>query len=261
MVTVRPQLDALGFGLKPRLYPLAVASRFRAVCHAKCAADQVVGFSANPGHPQRRRAGHRLKSGGSARGAIRGFWISSSSKRQTHPVREDLQSVWRRVLLYPRHRHLHENRRMGASVYALGRQREQHQRRARQLTLSNDRTTNNFDWKTRGYITADARNQTEYGTIRAYLDVGFSGDYRDRVQLQPRLHPVCRLHLGSVAVVLRLLLAAGGVAFRRPCHTGIGHRRRRSEVMGYTAQFGNGLSAQLLGGSRDPQPQPFIWNA
>jgi hypothetical protein len=39
----------------------------------------------------------------------------------------------------------------------------------------NTRATNNgWAWKTRGYITADARTQTEFGTVRGYLDVGGS---------------------------------------------------------------------------------------
>jgi hypothetical protein len=38
----------------------------------------------------------------------------------------------------------------------------------------NNRTTNNSTWRSRGYITADARNQTEYGTVRGYLAVGLS---------------------------------------------------------------------------------------
>src|SRR5580693_8230854 len=29
-------------------------------------------------------------------------------------------------------------------------------------------------WKIRGYITADARNQTEYGTLRSYIAVGMN---------------------------------------------------------------------------------------
>jgi len=41
-------------------------------------------------------------------------------------------------------------------------------------TNFNDRTTNNSDWRARGYITADARNQTEYGTVRGYIAVGLS---------------------------------------------------------------------------------------
>src|ERR1700748_3395259 len=38
----------------------------------------------------------------------------------------------------------------------------------------NNRTTNNSTWRARGYITADARNQTEYGTVRSYIAVGLS---------------------------------------------------------------------------------------
>jgi hypothetical protein len=38
----------------------------------------------------------------------------------------------------------------------------------------NDRTTNNSDFRARGYITADARNQTPYGTVRGYIAVGLS---------------------------------------------------------------------------------------
>ena len=38
----------------------------------------------------------------------------------------------------------------------------------------NTRTANNSTWRVRGYITADARNQTEYGTVRGYLAVGLS---------------------------------------------------------------------------------------
>jgi hypothetical protein len=33
---------------------------------------------------------------------------------------------------------------------------------------------NNSDFRARGYITADARNQTEYGTVRGYIAVGVS---------------------------------------------------------------------------------------
>src|SRR5690349_22559834 len=36
----------------------------------------------------------------------------------------------------------------------------------------NNRLTNNSFYRIRGYITADARNQTEYGTVRGYIAVG-----------------------------------------------------------------------------------------
>ncbi len=38
------------------------------------------------------------------------------------------------------------------------------------------RATQNFAMRARGYITADARNQTEYGTVRSYIAVGVSGN-------------------------------------------------------------------------------------
>ncbi len=38
----------------------------------------------------------------------------------------------------------------------------------------NNRTTSNMVTRSRGYITVDAREQTAYGTARAYLDVGIS---------------------------------------------------------------------------------------
>jgi len=44
-----------------------------------------------------------------------------------------------------------------------------------QTSNINNRTTNDDTWRARGYITADARNQTEYGTVRGYIAVGVSG--------------------------------------------------------------------------------------
>jgi hypothetical protein len=41
-------------------------------------------------------------------------------------------------------------------------------------TDQNNRITNNFTMRARGYITADAREQTAYGTARAYIAVGIA---------------------------------------------------------------------------------------
>ena len=38
----------------------------------------------------------------------------------------------------------------------------------------NNRNTSNSTFRVRGYITADARDQTEYGTVRGYIAVGLS---------------------------------------------------------------------------------------
>ena len=40
----------------------------------------------------------------------------------------------------------------------------------------NNRYTNELWYRMRGYITADARDQTEYGTVRGYIAVGISTD-------------------------------------------------------------------------------------
>ena len=40
----------------------------------------------------------------------------------------------------------------------------------------NNRYTNELWYRVRGYITADARNQTEYGTVRGYIALGISTD-------------------------------------------------------------------------------------
>src|ERR1700759_3107352 len=40
--------------------------------------------------------------------------------------------------------------------------------------VANTRATNNVAYTERGYITADARNQTAYGTVRSYIAVGIS---------------------------------------------------------------------------------------
>ncbi len=71
-----------------------------------------------------------------------------------------------------------------------------------------NRGTNNSVLRARGYITADARNQTEYGTVRGYIAVGLSTNdtglntAANTVQCEPRLHSVGRFHNGSGAVVL-----------------------------------------------------------
>jgi hypothetical protein len=114
----------------------------------------------------------------------------------------------------------------------------------------NNRSTNNSDFRARGYITADARNQTEYGTVRGYIAVGLSENE----------------HGGDVAAsnnfsANRAFIQWAGFTFGRAqsffdfysnpatsywgafpgSDTGDGGWL----VMGYTAQFGNGFSATI----------------
>ncbi len=124
------------------------------------------------------------------------------------------------------------------------------------LTLRSVRTATSITaapttatWRARGYITADARNQTAYGTVRAYIAVGVQQQRcrpqqrSERVQRQPRLHPVGGLHLRSGAVVLRLLQRAGDVVLGHLPGSDTGDPGW--QCCAYTAQFGNGFSATI----------------
>ena len=114
----------------------------------------------------------------------------------------------------------------------------------------NNRSTNNSDFRARGYITADARNQTEYGTVRGYIAVGLTenehgGDVNASTSFSAN----------------RAFIQWAGFTFGRAqsffdfysnpatsywgavpgSDTGDGGWF----VMGYTAQFGNGFSATI----------------
>src|SRR5215471_924347 len=114
----------------------------------------------------------------------------------------------------------------------------------------NNRTTNNSDFRARGYITADARNQTEYGTVRGYIAVGLSEtEHGGDVNASPSFS------------ANRAFIQWAGFTFGRAqsffdfysnpatsywgafpgSDTGDGGWF----VMGYTAQFGNGLSGTI----------------
>jgi hypothetical protein len=113
----------------------------------------------------------------------------------------------------------------------------------------NNRTTNNSTWRSRGYITADARNQTEYGTVRGYLAVGLSTNNTGFD------------NAGNTFSANRAFIQWAGFTFGLAqsffdfysvpatsywgsfpaSDTGDGGWM----VAGYTAQFGNGLSATL----------------
>src|SRR5262245_55406957 len=114
----------------------------------------------------------------------------------------------------------------------------------------NNRTTNNSDFRARGYITADARNQTEYGTVRGYIAVGVSENE----------------HGGDVAAsnnfsANRAFIQWAGFTFGRAqsffdfysnpatsywgAFPGSDTGDNGWFVMGYTAQFGNGFSATI----------------
>ena len=111
----------------------------------------------------------------------------------------------------------------------------------------NSRSTNNSTWRARGYITADARNQTEYGTVRGYIAVGVSGSDVNGA--------------GNTFDANRAFIQWAGFTFGQaqsfydfysvPATSYWGTFPSSDtgdpgwKVLGYTAQFGNGFSATI----------------
>ena len=114
----------------------------------------------------------------------------------------------------------------------------------------NNRATNNSDFRARGYITADARNQTEYGTVRGYIAVGLSENEHGG-----------DVNQGNSFSANRAFIQWAGFTFGRAqsffdfysnpataywgAYPGSDTGDGGWFVMGYTAQFGNGFSATL----------------
>ena len=88
----------------------------------------------------------------------------------------------------------------------------------------NNRTTNNSDFRARGYITADARNQTEYGTVRGYIAVGLSeNEHGGDVNASNRSVRTAPSSSGRVLLSAVRSRSSTSTATRRP-HTGVPSR-------------------------------------
>ena len=113
----------------------------------------------------------------------------------------------------------------------------------------NTRASNNgWNWKARGYITADARTQIEFGTLRSYIAVGGSTQSQSG-----------NSSFNSNRAFIQLAGFTFGVAqsfydlYAAPAYSYFGGMINPSSdtgdggqtVSAYTAQFGNGLSATL----------------
>ena len=118
----------------------------------------------------------------------------------------------------------------------------------------NNRSTGNTWWRIRGYITADARNQTEYGTVRGYIAVGLStntngGDNAaNQFDANRAFIQWAGFTFGRAQSFFDFFsqAALGYLGFTPNSDTGDGGK----EVMAYTAQFGNGFSASISAESR-----------
>jgi len=113
----------------------------------------------------------------------------------------------------------------------------------------NNRATSNSTWRSRGYITADARNQTEYGTVRGYLAVGLSTS-NTGADSASNTFSANRAFIQWAGFTFGL--AQSFFDFYSTPATSYWGSFPSSDtgdggwmVAGYTAQFGNGLSATL----------------
>jgi hypothetical protein len=111
----------------------------------------------------------------------------------------------------------------------------------------NNRFTNDLWYRVRGYITADARSQTEYGTVRGYLALGIS---TDTTSDPPQTFNANRAFVQWAGFTFGRAqsffdfysqAAVGYLGFAPNSDTGDGGW----EVLGYTAQLGNGFSGSL----------------
>ena len=118
----------------------------------------------------------------------------------------------------------------------------------------NNRFTNNHWWRIRGYITADARNQTEYGTVRGYLAVGLSTNTTgvdgasNQFDANRAFIQWAGFTFGRAQSFFDFFsqAALGYLGFTPNSDTGDGGK----EVFAYTAQFGNGFSGSISAESR-----------
>ena len=120
----------------------------------------------------------------------------------------------------------------------------------------NNRLTSNFVDRERGYITVDAREQTAYGTARAYIDVGLSDSATGESGAGQGTFSSNRAFLQWAGLTAGLTqsfydfysgpAAAYRAAFIPQEDTGDGGQW----VFAYTAQLGNGLSATIAAENR-----------
>jgi hypothetical protein len=125
----------------------------------------------------------------------------------------------------------------------------------------NTRSTNGYVWNIRGYITADARNQTAYGTVRSYIAVGTNTDNSGGGTFSSN-----RAFIQWAGFTFGLAqsfydfysgpaTAYSGGNINPSSDTGDGGKA----VWGYTAQLGNGWSSSVA--IEAPRNSPPVINA
>jgi hypothetical protein len=114
---------------------------------------------------------------------------------------------------------------------------------------ANNRTTSNTSFRARGYITADARNQTEYGTVRSYIAIGVStnsigADGASNTFSSNRAFLQWAGFTFGLAQSFFDFYSVPAISFNGD-YPASDTGDPGWEVFAYTAQFGNGLSATI----------------
>jgi hypothetical protein len=121
------------------------------------------------------------------------------------------------------------------------------------FTNANNRLTNDDTWRARGYITADARNQTPYGTVRSYIAVGVNSNAVGvAADIAPNVNRAFIQWAGWTFGLSQSFYDFYSVP--ATAYWGVYPASDTGDpgwlVIAYTAQFGNGLSATLSGEMR-----------
>jgi hypothetical protein len=97
-------------------------------------------------------------------------------------------------------------------------------------------------WRTRAYITQETRQQTQYGTLRTFLNVGLSGNNSIDFSANRAFIQIAGFTAGLASSYFdHYSVAAIAYLVDQSSDTGDGGR----QVFAYTAQLGNGISASI----------------
>ena len=193
-------------------------------------------------------------------GTCRGRWGASrrhACEGSAGQLCEDLQPVRGWVLLHSRHRHLPEDGRLLQSAGRVqhGRRRcprrRQRRRQPSQGRFTRD-LTNDINYRVRGAISWDVRQQTEYGTLRSYIRFGAENTtpaatgggttfnpFWDRAFIQ-----FAGFTVGRSQSFFDLFTYGGAYSYHNVRVSGDTGASGQN-LWAYTAQFGNGFSGTL----------------
>ena len=116
--------------------------------------------------------------------------------------------------------------------------------------------TRELVWRTRAYITQETRQQTQYGTLRTFLNLGVNGNNTFDFSANRAFIQIAGFTAGLASSYFdHYSVAAIAYLVDQSSDTGDGGRA----VFAYTAQLGNGISASIA--AEEPESKRAgVWN-